>query len=138
MPRINFSRVSARSDFAPLPDGEYTCRLGDIEQDTTRAGDPMWKLRWIVEEGEFAGRLLFDNLVFSPRALPRAKLICESCGLNVSGALDLEPPMLLEKRVRIETYVEEYRDESGVAKARNRIPYSGYSPIAKHDDDCPF
>jgi hypothetical protein len=138
MPRINFADVNAVADFAPLPDGEYVCRLSDIETDTTRAGDPMWKLRWTVEGGEHAGRLLFDNLVFSPKAMPRAKLVCESCGLDVSGTLDLEPPMLLEKRARISTFIEEFRDEQGVSKARNRIPYGGYAPVGGDDDGCPF
>ena len=139
MPKINFDTVDAISDFAPLPDGEYICSLSDIETDVTRAGDPMWKLRWTVEEGECAGRLLFDNLVFSAKALPRVKLICESCGLDVSGEIDLEPAMLLEKRSRITTYIEEYVDDSGATKARNRIPYDGYaSATASGDDNCPF
>ncbi len=138
MPRINFATIDAIANFAPLPDGEYPSILSDIETDVTRAGDPMWKLRWTVEGGEFAGRLLFDNLVFSAKALPRVKLICESCGLDVSGEVDLEPAMLLEKRARITTYIEEYVDDNGATKARNRIPYDGYASAAGGDDDCPF
>jgi len=137
-PRINFDTVDALSDFAPLPDGEYLCSLSDIEMDATRAGDPMWKLRWTVETGEFAGRLLFDNLVFSAKALPRVKLICDSCGLDVSGEIDLEPAMLLEKRARISTYIEEYVDDRGTNKACNRIPFGGYSSADAVDEDCPF
>ena len=139
MPRINFSTVDAISDYAPLPDGEYTCSLADIETDITRVGDLMWKLRWTVEGGEYAGRLLFDNMVFSAKALPRAKLICASCGLDITREIDLEPAALLGKHARITTYVEEYRDDQGVAKARNRIPYGGYAAVGAADDDnCPF
>lgn len=138
MPRIDFSQVDGVTDFAPLPDGEYVCRLGDVEPDITRSGDAMWRLRWVVESGEFAGRLLFDNLVFSAKAMPRVKLVCESCGLDVSGALDLEPALLLQKRARIATYVEEYVDDHGTTKARNRIPWHGYSAATEGDADCPF
>ena len=138
MPRINFDSVDAISDFAPLPDGDYVCSLSDIETDTTRAGDPMWKLRWTVEEGECAGRLLFDNLVFSAKALPRVKLVCESCGLDTDGEIDLEPEMMLGKRVRISTYIEEYVDDRGATKASNRIPYDGYTSPDANDGDCPF
>lgn len=138
MPRIDFSQVDGVTDFAPLPDGDYLCRLGDIEPDITRSGDAMWRLRWVVESGEFAGRLLFDNLVFSAKAMPRVKLVCESCGLDVSGAVDLEPALLLEKRARISTYVEEYVDDHGTTKARNRIPWHGYSAATEGDADCPF
>lgn len=138
MPRIDFSQIDGVTDFAPLPDGEYVCRLGDVEPDITRSGDAMWRLRWVVESGEFAGRLLFDNLVFSAKAMPRVKLVCESCGLDVSGALDLEPALLLQKRARIATYVEEYVDDHGTTKARNRIPWHGYSAATEGDADCPF
>ena len=138
MPRINFADINAISDFAPLPEGEYQCRLSDIEADVTRAGDPMWKVRLTVESGEYAGRLLFDNLVFSPKALPRVKLVCQSCGLDVSGEINLEPADLLEKHVRVTTYVEEYTDDHGATKARNRIPWDGYGTLAGNDDGCPF
>ena len=139
MPRINFATIDSVSDFAPLPDGDYVCSLADIETDVTRAGDPMWKLRWAVESGEYAGRILFDNLAFSAKAMPRVKLICASCGLDVSGEVDLEPTMLLGKRASVSVFIEEFRDDQGAAKVRNRIPFGGYAPICTADDDnCPF
>lgn len=138
MPRINFADINNISEFAPLPDGDFICRLADIEADVTRSGDPMWKLRWEVEAGEYAGRLLFDNLVFSAKAMPRVKHVCAACGLDVSGEIDLEPPVLLGKRARVTTYVEEYVDDHGTAKARNRIPWDGYAAAAANGDDCPF
>lgn len=138
MPKINFATVDSINDFAPLPDGEYVCSLTDIEADVTRAGDPMWKLRWAVTEGEYAGRLLFDNLVFSPKAMPRLKLVCASCGLDVSGELDLEPPMLLDKRARVSVYQDAYIDDHGVTKVRNQIPYDGYAAATDDGNDYPF
>jgi hypothetical protein len=138
MPKIDFNTVSGIADFAPLPDGEYVCRVGDIETDVTRAGDVMWKMRLIVEAGEHAGRILFDNISFGARALPRVKLMCASCGLDVTGEIDLEPSVLLEKRVRVTTYIEEYVDDHGASKARNRIPFDGYAAIAANGNDCPF
>jgi hypothetical protein len=138
MPKIDFNNVSGISDFAPVPDGDYICRVGDIETDVTRAGDELWKMRLIIEAGEHAGRILFDNISFGARALPRVKLVCASCGLDVSHEIDLEPSALLEKRVRVTTYVEEYVDDHGASKARNRIPFDGYAAIAANGDDCPF
>jgi hypothetical protein len=138
MPRIDFNNVSETSDFAPIPDGEYTCRLIDIETDLTRAGDEMWKLRWEVESGEHTGRLLFDNLVFSQKALPRVKLVCFSCGLDVVGQVDLQPEMLLNRRAMVVTYQEEYQDDRGQAKVANRIPFDGYSVVPGDSDMPPF
>lgn len=138
MPRIDFDNVDGIGSYSPVPDGQYLCRLTDIEPDSTRSGDEMWKLRWTVESGEHAGRLLLDNLVFSAKAMPRVKLVCESCGLVTSGSVDLEPSMLLDKRALVSVYVEEYVDDHNNDKARNRIPYDGYNSVAVSDADCPF
>ncbi len=138
MPRIDFDNVESPSSFAPVPDGEYPVLVSDIEADFTRAGDEMWKLRLTIQGGDHQGRLLFDNLVFSPKAMPRVKLVCEACGLAVAGVVDLTPAMLLDKPARVTTFVEEYTDDHGATKARNRIPFDGYSRIDAVSDDCPF
>ena len=98
----------------------------------------MWKLRWQVEGGEHDGRLLFDNLIFSPKAMSRCKLICSSCGLDVSGVVDLDPPMLLDKRALISTYQEEYEDDKGQSKVQNRIPFDGYGCVPGESETTPF
>lgn len=138
MPRIDFHDVADVSDFSPVPDGEYHCCIADVEQDVTRAGDEMWKLRWRVEGGEHAGRFLFDNLIFSPRALPRAKLICAACGLDVSGEVDLTPDMLANRQAMITTQIEEYEDGNGTTKVRNTIPWDGYRAVPQAGDKAPF
>ena len=139
MPKVDFTNVGEVADFAPIPDGEYLVRIVDIETDATKAGDEMWKLRLMVDGGEHDGRLLFDNLVFSAKAMSRVKLICASFGLDVSGALDLDPPMLLEKRALVTTYQEEYNDDkTGQAKVANRIPFDGYGCGPGESSDTPF
>lgn len=138
MPRIDFSNVSDTVDFAPLPDGDYVCQLTDIEVDRTKAGDEMWKLRWAVQGGEYDGRLLFDNLVFSQKALSRVKLICGCCGVDTNGTVDLEPTVLLDKQALISTYQEEYTDDVGRTKVTNRIPFEGYSFVPSGGQDAPF
>jgi hypothetical protein len=35
-------------------------------------------------------------------------------------------------------YIEEYVDDHNTDKARNRIPYDGYSQTPVGNDDCPF
>lgn len=138
MPRIDFSNVSDNNDFAPIPDGHYVGRLTDVEIDRTKAGDEMWRLRWTIEGGEYAGRLLFDNLVFSSKALSRVKLVCGCCGLDTTGTVELEPTMLLDKRIEITTYQEEYTDDAGRTKATNRIPFDGYSFVPSSSPSTPF
>ncbi len=154
MPRINFSTVDDATDFTPLPEGTYACRIDSVEEARTSRGDEMWKLRLVVTEGEYAGRLIFDNLVFSEKALKRVKFVCSRLGLDVSGELDLTPAMIHGKTCRVRVEIEEYVDEEEKEKTRNRVPFAGYVAAASDvdgaagseegatdgdgDDDLPF
>ncbi len=138
MPKVDFSTVDGISDFTPVPEGLYTCRLSEIDTDLTKFGDEKWKLRWTIESGEHIGRILFDSLVFSPKAMPRVKALCECLGLDVSGEVSLEPPMLLDRRALVLTIIGDYTDNTGAVKQCNQIPYDGYRHIVADSDDTPF
>ena len=138
MPRIDFNSVAGVENFAPIPAGDYTCRLTDIEPDVTRAGHEKWRLRWEVQEGEYAGRNIFDTISFTPKAMPRVKLVCEICGVDVTGEVNLEPEMLLGARARVTVFVEEYVDEHDSLKARSRVPFEGYAALGTAGPDGPF
>ena len=126
MPKIDFSRIDDVQDFQPLPDDDYLCRLSEIEEASTTQGDEMWKLRFEVLQGEYKGRRIFDNLVFSEAAMKRVKLICSRLGLDVSGELDLTPGMIEGRTCYVTTEIEEYEDSEGRIKRRNVVPFAGY------------
>ena len=126
MPKIDFSQIDDVQDFSPLPDGDYLCRLAEIEESTTQYDDELWKLKFEVIEGEYAGRYIFDNMVFSEAALKRAKLICSRLGLNVSGEIDLTPGMIEGRTCYLTVEIEEYEDNEGRTKKRNVVPFAGY------------
>ena len=95
MPKLDFNGVDEVDDFSPLPDGSYLCRLAEVEEDSTRNGDEMWKLRFAVEDGPHAGRYVFDNKPFTAAAMKRVKLICSRLGLDTGGEIDLTPELIL-------------------------------------------
>jgi hypothetical protein len=129
MPKIDFNKIDDVGGFTPLPDGKYPCRLDDIEESATQYGDEMWKLKFAVTSGEHKGRFIFDNLVFSAKALKRAKLICSRLGVDVSGEVELTPAMLIGKECILTAETEEYENEEGVLKKRNFVPFAGYERL---------
>jgi len=133
MPKIDFSHVDDVQDFSPVPAGKYLCRLVGIEEASTQHGDEMWRLRFEIIKGPSAGRLIFDNLVFSEAALKRVKLICSRLGFDVSKELDLTPE-LIKGRVAILTVdTESYEDAEGRKKQRNTVPFAGYERASESD-----
>jgi len=129
MPKIDFSRIDDVQDFSPIPDGKYPCKLVEIEEASTGAGDEMWKLRFQVTDGPHAGRKVFDNIVFSEAAMKRAKLICSRLGLDVSGELELTPDKLQGRSCVLTLATEEYEDSEGRTKKRNVVPFAGYERL---------
>ncbi len=86
----------------------------------------MWGLKFQVSDGEYAGRYIFDNLVFSTGAMKRVKLICSRLGIDVSGKVKLTPELLLGKRVMLTVAIEEYVSEEKGPGKRNSVPFAGY------------
>lgn len=124
MPKIHFGKVNTPGPEQPLPDGEYVCRVERVERTATRRGAEMWKLRLIVQDDPYKGRTIRDNLVFSPEAMPRVKLLCESLGIDTSGEVDLVPDMIKGGVCRVHVGIEEYQGTE-----KNKVLFLGYSPV---------
>lgn len=142
MPKIPFSKVPDAQDFSPLPEGKYLCRLEEITPANTQLGDEMWKLKFEVIDGDYVGRHIFDNMVFSKAALPRVKLMCSRLGMDTSQDQDFEPDDIEGKSCWVIVEVEDYEDQYGKPKKRNKVPFAGYEKISKDSvpdgEDLPF
>jgi hypothetical protein len=141
MPKIDFSTIEDAKSFTPVSEGTYHCEIASVEQTTTGKGNEMWKLKLKILEGEHAGRHLFDNIVFTPAAMKRIKLVCSRLGLDTSGELDLTPAMIRGKQALVTVQIEEYVDDEGQERSRNKIPFGGYETAqaaGAEDDDAPF
>jgi hypothetical protein len=131
MPRVDFSQIPDANDFPVVPEGRYLCKLTSV-LDTDKEGQPIrssgghdqWKLHFTIVEGQNVGRLLFDQITFSPDGMKRLKLICSRLGIDVSGALDLTPSLIKDKNVYVNTVIETYQGKRG-----NKIPYDGYERV---------
>jgi hypothetical protein len=139
MPKIDFSTIEDAKTFTPVPEGTYLAEVNSVEQTTTGKGNEMWKLKLKILEGEHAGRHLFDNLVFASAAMKRIKLVCSRLGLDTSGELDLTPAMLRGRAALVTVQIEEYVDDDGKERRRNRIPFDGYEAVGNaSEEDAPF
>lgn len=120
MPKIDFSKID---NTGPLSDGEYLCKVERVERSQSQYGDEMWKVRFTVLAGQHVGRPIFDNLTFSPEALPRVKLLCASLGLDLSGELDLTPDLLRGRECRVRVAAEKYE-----GRVRTKVCFEGFAP----------
>ena len=129
--RLDFETTDQIADFVTIPAGTYLCRIAEIRDQQSKAGDTMWGIRLVVTEGEFTGRMAaWDNLVFSSRGLHRVQSILEALGLPADGTIELNPEDLIDKEAFVEVRPAEYHSPEGGMTRRNEIPYGGYRRLA--------
>ena len=147
MDDINFDNIDDYEEYPVLPAGTYLCQLVNIHERATNAGDQMWGLEFIVmDEGKNQWKKIFDNMVFSEKAMSRVKLIASRLGVKVQGTMNLSvlKGEIMNKSVYIEVTIEDYDN-----KKQNKVPFAGYTEIQNQskpnvnensfvDDDIPF
>jgi hypothetical protein len=126
---FDFDAADRVSDYVTVPAGTYLCRIAEIRQGTTRAGDERWSLRLVVAEGQHVGKqAAWDSLVFSSRGRARARMVLQALGLPSSGKVQIEPADLEGRTALVEIRPAEYQSPSGDVVRRNEVPYDGFRP----------
>lgn len=133
MTKIDFTNAGDLDEFEPVPEGIYSCRVEDVEEKQTAGGHPLWRLQFAITEGVHAGRFLWDNLVFSPKALGRSKHALEAFGVDASGTVDLSAQSLVGYRCRLSVYITDWE-----GKQRNAVHFRGYESADAIADGTPF
>jgi len=81
----------------PIPAGRYLLEVSGIEETETKQSQPpkpMLKLKYKVQEGEYEGRIVFDNMVLpntnmgddaNRMARSRLKALINACGISLEA-----------------------------------------------------
>jgi hypothetical protein len=93
-----WEKTEAADDFAPLPSGEYICRVLSGELFNSKKKTPGYKLTFEVTEGEHADRRIWHDLWLTPQALPMSKRDLAKLGVTKLDQLEQPlPPGILVK-----------------------------------------
>jgi hypothetical protein len=150
MPKLNMSNYDSSSvgNFKVVQPGIYLVKIVDVVVKHSTKGFEYWNLKLeIAEDGsEYYGQKLFDNIIFTEKALNRAKLIFESCGVDVSIEREYTPDDLLGAICKVEIdRIEPYIVE-GKERHKSVIAYAGYysadsaavSKVKESEEEIPF
>lgn len=110
MPVTYTTATPAAADFC-LPPGDYRLRVINAAEETSKAGNPMIKLRFrVLKENGMEGPAVFDYLVFHETCYWRVDHFLQSCGRHPGpGAqLTLHPEQMLgwecQAALKVETF----------------------------------
>jgi len=127
---MNWDDVANHEDRTSVPAGVYPVEVVEVRETHTKDGSERWALRLHIADGEYAGRIAaWDGLVWSDRALPRAKRILEVLGFPVEGEQELHSAALVGRRARVELVHEEYESSAGVVTRRTAVSYDGWGAL---------
>lgn len=117
------------SNFVTVPQGEYHCRIAEVREGTTRAGDARWSLRIVVVGGELDGKqAAWDSLVFNVRGRSRLRYVLKTLGIAASD-YEIKPTCLEGKEALVTVRPYEYLTPEGHKVVRNEVPYDGWKAL---------
>lgn len=89
MPHVDFDSVP--EGFEALPAGTYEARKSGHElKDSKSSNFQYYSVEFTIDEGEFAGRKLWDNYSMNPKALFAMKAALRACQVDVSASQDTD------------------------------------------------
>lgn len=140
---VNFDGVEAASGFEPLPEGSYRVLIDEAIEKTANTGTAgIGVTMKVIDAGEYTGRLVWDNLWFTPKALPLVRQRLEACGYPIpAGAFKIEPRQLVGRETTVVVRHREYEGKTQVDVIAWRAPEGGQPQApraARTDDDIPF
>ena len=130
--KVNFDEIK---NAGIIPQGEYLARITNVHEKETARGIGYWEVNLIVVVGPYSGSKIKDKLFFSPRAIPRLKLLTEACDMQVSGIIDVDPKSYENKIVLITVKHETYTNKDGIEKKNPTVTFDGYETIPPEMED---
>lgn len=129
----DLSGVDARDNYSPFPAGDYCMQAVEVETKQSSAGNTMVAAKFVVVDGEHAGRKIFENYNIQHHnhqtveiALKSIKQWLMACGGTGEERLTLGLLKSLEGREFMARVAIE-KDKSGQYGDKNRI--RGFKPL---------
>ncbi len=119
MVMINVNMDEIKNEFELLPTGIYDLRIMGSPPIKDGAKGPYMALEFTVENGEFAGRKLWDNISFV--AGWKIKAIAESAGLQTAGVTGFDSDSLADMVVKASVVEDSYKNTAGEIVPKNSV-----------------
>ena len=114
------------NDFQPIPEGKYECVCSECVEKESKAGNKYFSLTWIVDNGMYKGRMIWDMIFWhNPAVLERLKLVCKRLGLPYEGSVEIFPKDFEGRRAILTVIIE---TQLGF-NPKNKVTFAGYERV---------
>lgn len=117
MPRLNVDLSEAQS-MKPIPEDTYLCTVGEISEPQSGPKSTYIAVTYVVSEGEYEGRQLFQNLPITGKGAGifadfYAKVTGEDVDVDDLDDLDVDTDDLIGQEIGVVVGQHEYPEGSG-------------------------
>lgn len=134
--KVNLTEQEATSQVRDIPpSGEYVCNIVDGKEDIVKpnkknSGKPYWKMKYVVQEGAYAGSTLSATVMLFEGALYSFSQLMKALGyeVNVGGLVVPEVDTLLGKTVIVKGYKRPPSTNAEGQDLPERFEVRGYKP----------
>jgi hypothetical protein len=137
-------------NYALIPEGEYLVAVKHVEQVTSSGGNDMVKTRYIIlDEGEWLGKIIFDQIVFCESMAGRNKHVLKVLEQPYEEgkddeALIIDPQKWIGQKLRVVVYHDVWNEKTRAKVSeykykdeKTRLKYASKPPTTKKKEDKP-
>lgn len=123
MPEINWDDIQDSTTIEAIKGGVYRWKIVEVDDSRlTSKGHRIWRMKLVCMSAGDEGHPVWDNLIFSPEAAPRIKMLYQQIGLAGKGKANLQTEDLEGKTIYAKITVEDYNGQS-----QNKVIFDGYN-----------
>lgn len=125
---FNFEKDVKAMNFEAPPVGEYELLLEKAELKTANSGNDMYSLTWVICEGDYINRKVWDYLVLIPSCAFKFKQLMDGMGIDIPNEMSMEDIESLfspdsENCIVGETVLAKLKHETYEGKTNAKIHY---------------
>lgn len=128
MPKIDWKNVSDEQ-FTLVPEGDYNVTISAVTESKTKSDDDMWKLKLIIDDGEYKGKTILTQLVFNDGGYGNIKKLYSAI-FGTKLPKNCETTDILDESVVATVVHSEYN-----GKTYANVAYAGWSNASEDEDE---
>lgn len=139
---VSFDGVEPMAGGGIVPPGDYLVRVDAADETESSRGTPGIEMQLRIVGGPEDGRLLFDTLWITAKAMGMVRHRLECMGVAIpAGKWQLSPQTVTGRRARVVVRHEQYTSREGEQKTRAKVaawePVGSDWPPASPFEDAP-
>jgi len=131
--KVDFTGVTVRK---LVPEGRWGFEVKEVKKDKGPNGDYLEVRSAVINDDNFEGAEVYDNLSLSPKALWRLKSFLDALGFETDGEIELDPAEMVGQVYDADIFHDTSYDARPRAKVAEYYPIGDEDATSKDEEDA--